>query len=86
MVTKDWIEIGMLALMAGGLGGLIMNRLKLGKGIGVRAIQFLAVAFLLPSIVILALEDKMEAPLLGTLFGTVTGYVLSGISKEDSAD
>jgi hypothetical protein len=53
------------------------------KGIGVRAIQFLAVVLLIPSIVVLSLVGKLEGQATATLLGTIVGYVLSAIGKDE---
>jgi hypothetical protein len=83
MSIKEWVQLGMLLLMLVGLVGILHNRLKLDKGIGVRAIQFLAVVEVLPAIVILSLEGILEGQTTGTLLGAVIGYVLSGIGKDE---
>ena len=69
MTVKDGIEIAMLLIMGGGLFVVHSNRRMLRRGIGVRVIQFLAVAFLLPAIVILSLEGKLGNESTGTLLG-----------------
>lgn len=69
--------------MAGGLVGVFVNRLHLKRGLGIRIIQFLAVAFILPTIVILSLEGVLESQASATLLGTIIGYVLSGIGKDE---
>jgi len=57
------------------------SKKKVG-GIGRRTIQFLAVGLVIPTIIILALLDKLSGGVLGTLLGTFIGYVLSGIGDE----
>jgi hypothetical protein len=53
------------------------------KGIGVRVIQFYTVVVLIPSIGVLALAGVIERQVVATLFGTIVGYVLSGIGKDE---
>jgi hypothetical protein len=43
----------------------------------------LAVVFLFPSILILAVEDKLKPEAFATLLGTVLGYLLSEFGKEE---
>jgi len=86
MTVKDGIEIAMLLIMAGGLFVVHSNRRMLRRGIGVRVIQFLAVAFLLPAIVILSLEGKLGNESTGTLLGAIVGYILSGIGKDEPSE
>lgn len=80
---KAWIELAAAVIMIGGLGGLLYDRYKHQKGIGVRAIQFLAVMFVIPAILILALERVLSSESTATLLGTIVGYVLSGIGKDE---
>ena len=54
------------------------------KGIGVRVIQFYTVVVLIPSIGILTLAGVVDRQVAATLFGTIVGYVLSGIGKDES--
>lgn len=56
---------------------VIVHRMKREMGMGYRAIQFLALGAVLPIITILALEKVIDAGVVGTLFGTVVGYVFS---------
>jgi hypothetical protein len=80
MQTKDYIEIVATVLMLIGVGGVVLFRLRdKDKGLGVRIIQFVAVVTVLPSILILALEKALTPETTATLFGTITGYLLSGI-------
>lgn len=53
------------------------------KGIGARVIQLFAVVVLIPSIVLLSLAGKLEGQATATLLGTIVGYVLSGIGKDE---
>jgi hypothetical protein len=63
---------------------LFINRLQLNRGIvGVRSIQFLAVAFVLPMTVLLSKEGKLDSEAVA-FFGTVIGYVLQFTTGEDT--
>lgn len=67
------------------IAGMIWNRIATGKGLGVRAIQFLSVALGIPVIVLLGLEKVIDGAVVGTLLGGVFGYLLSNISNYDKA-
>lgn len=77
------IEVAMAVIMAGGLIGVFIDRCKQEKGIGLRIIQFLALVLVIPAIVILSLEEKLSNETTGALLGTVLGFVLSGIGKDE---
>lgn len=83
MAGKDWIELAMVVIMLVGLIGGFWNRHRLHKGIGVRFIQFLGVVFVVPVIVILTLEQRLGTDPTATLLGTIVGYLLSGIGKDE---
>ena len=46
-------------------------------------IQFLAVVFVVPAIIILALEGVLGTESTAALLGAIVGYVLSGIGKDE---
>lgn len=77
-----WIGIIGALIMAGGLGGLFYLITKQNAVIGTKAIQFLAIVFVLPLILILGVMNVLGRETLGTIIGTVVGYVLSGFSRE----
>ena len=79
MKTSDIVEIIAAGLMVLGVVIIMVHRIKLGMGIGARVIQFVAVVLVVPAILILALEKVLSAETTATLFGTITGYLLSGI-------
>lgn len=83
MEFKGIIELLAASIMVAGLIGIFIERLITKRGIGVRVIQFLAVTLIIPSILILSLEGILEAQASATLFGTIVGYVLSGIGKDE---
>jgi hypothetical protein len=68
--------------MAGGLYGIFYLIVKQNATIGIRAIQFLAVVFMLPLLIILGINNILGRETIGTLLGVVIGYVLSGFWKE----
>ncbi len=81
MKTVEIVEIVAIAIMALLVLGIFIERLKNRRSLGARSIQFLAVGLLIPSIVILALEQAITADATATLIGALTGYLLSGIGK-----
>ena len=81
---RQLIELIAASIMIVGVFGVFYDRIKHKKGIGVRVIQFLAVVFVVPAILILALERVLSTESTATLLGTIIGYVLSGIGKDES--
>lgn len=77
-----WIGLVAALIMAGGLGGLYYLIMKQKLTFGVRAIQFLAIVFVLPLLLILGLFNVLGRETIGVIVGVVVGYVLSGFSKE----
>ena len=77
-----WIGILGTLIMAGGLGGLFYLITKQNAVIGAKAIQFLAIVFVLPLVLVLGVTNILGRETIGTVIGTVIGYVLSGFSKE----
>jgi hypothetical protein len=83
-MMKQYIELIVALIMVISLGGVLFERIKYRKSIGIRTIQFMAIAFIFPVIIILALEGVLSAETIGTLIGTVIGYVLSGIGGNEA--
>jgi hypothetical protein len=77
--TKSIIELALVGGIALAPLLLLVERLIADRGLGARAIQFLAVAMLIPTILVLAIEKVIESATVGTLIGALTGYLLSGI-------
>ena len=86
MDNKSIIELALIVFMTIGLIGIFQNRIKTGKGIGKRIIQFTGLLIIIPSIILLTLEGIIKAEILGTLFGAIIGYVLSDLAKETNSD
>lgn len=83
MDARGWVEIIIAASVPISIIGLIWNRITTKKGIGVRAIQFMAVVIGMPMIAVLAFEKVIEGAVVGTLLGGVFGYLLSNIGNFD---
>jgi len=77
-----WLEAVMAGIMLVGLVGVLCERVKRKKGIGVRSIQFLFVAIAVPAVVILALEGVLSSEGVSALLGVLIGYMLFGFAKE----
>lgn len=77
-----WIGLIAVLIMAGGLGGIYYLVIKQNATIGVKSIQFLAIVFVLPLLLILGILGVLHTETIGPLLGVIVGYVLSGFSKE----
>jgi drug/metabolite transporter (DMT)-like permease len=77
-----WIAIIAVLIMAGGLGGIYYLIIKQNAAIGTKTIQFLAIVFILPLLLILGIMNVLGKEIIGTLLGVIVGYVLSGFGKE----
>ncbi len=76
-----WIGLIAILIMAGGLGGIYYLIIKQNATLGNKTIQFLAVVFILPLLLILGMMGILHAE-IGTIIGVVVGFVLSNFSKE----
>jgi hypothetical protein len=76
--TKDIVDIVAIAMLPIGFVGFLWQRRSSGKAIDAPGVQFIAVVFLLPIILILALEKVLDGMTVGTLIGAFTGYLLAG--------
>ena len=83
MQTSSIVELIAAALMVLGVIGVLLNRLQQDKGLGLRAIQFAALVLIVPALLILALEKVLNSETTATLFGAITGYMLSGIGDSE---
>ena len=77
-----WIAIIGALIMAGGLGGIYYLVIKQNATLGVKTIQFVAIIFVLPLMLILGVMNVLGRETIGTLLGVIVGYVLSGFGKE----
>lgn len=87
--AQVWMKIVVQAvaclIMVGGIIGIFIERARTKRGVGVRIIQLATVLLVLPVILILALNGILENQTTAALLGTVVGYVLSGIGKDERA-
>ena len=80
MLQHPWVDGGLIVLMAIAIVGTLYHRLKMEFGIGDRAIQFVGLCLVVPTVLMLGLEDKVSKENMGTILGAIIGYTLSGIS------
>ncbi len=78
--TKDIVDIVAIAMLR---IGFLWQRKTSGKSIDAVSVQFLAVFFLLPVILILALEKILDATAIGTLIGAIAGFLLGSGKPSD---
>jgi hypothetical protein len=64
---------------------VIVHRLVSKKGVGVRVIQFVGAASIVPGVVILALADKLDST-NAAILGAFAGYLFSNIASFDPRD
>ncbi len=77
-----WIGVIGVLIMAGGLGGIFYLVIKQNAAIGTKTIQLLAIVFIIPAVLVLGIYNILHAEAIGTIFGVIVGYVLSGFAKE----
>jgi ABC-type siderophore export system fused ATPase/permease subunit len=77
-----WIAIIGALIMAGGLGGVLYLAIKQQAVIGTKAIQFTAIVFVLPLLLVLGVMNVLSRETIGTIVGVIVGYVLSGFGKD----
>jgi hypothetical protein len=77
-----WIGVIGALIMAGGLGGIFYLVIKQNAVIGNKTIQFLAIVFVLPLMLVLGIFNILGRETIGTIIGVIVGYVLSNFGKE----
>jgi hypothetical protein len=84
LVLAATIPIAVLAVVATRIwtGAKIQDG-KGGRGLGVRAIQFLAVATTVPLLGLLAIRGLLQGEAVAAILGGLIGYLLSNIAKFD---
>jgi len=83
MNTRDWVELIAAGSIPLSVLALFVNRWHSGKSLGVRAIQMLAVAMFMPTIIILSMEKALDGSAVAALIGAVVGYLFANISEYD---
>ena len=79
---KSIIETAMLLIAVVSVVGGVWNRVKLGKGIGLRFVQYLGLTVLLPTFAILSLENRISQEMTGAIAAAAIGAVLAGLGKD----
>ncbi len=90
MTSNACIEVALVTAIFTAPIALLVHRTIAKKddgshfGIGVRVIQFLGVAMLVPAVTLLALERLISGEVVATLFGAFVGYLFSNIGDFDN--
>jgi len=77
------VEIVAVLIMVGGVGGIFYGVFKGTITLSFRTIQFLAIAFVVPAILILSMERTIGNEATAALIGMIVGYALSGIGRSE---
>lgn len=77
------VEIVAVLIMLGGVGGIFYGVFKGTIALSVRTLQFLAITFVVPAVLILSLERSLGNESTAALLGTIVGYVLAGGVKSE---
>ena len=77
------VEIIAVLIMFGAVGGTYYGVMKGIIALNVRTIQFLAIAFLVPAVLVLAMERAIGSEATSALIGIIVGYALSVIGKSE---
>ena len=83
MGWRYFVEVLAVLIMVGGVGGIFYGVFKGTITLSYRTIQFLAIAFVVPAILILSLERSIGNEATSALIGMIVGYALSGINRSE---
>ena len=83
METTDWIQIAAASVLPLSIIAVIMNRAATGKGIGVRVIQFVVAAMVVPGVLILALRGNIGGETSVAVIAALVGFLFASIAKFD---
>ncbi len=86
MSTTDLISLILAASIPLGMLVVLGSRVSSSKGIGVRAIQFVAISTIIPGTLLLAIMGLLEGEAVAATFGATVGYLLGSIAKFDERD
>ena len=83
-----WVDVAIAAVMPLALIALTVSRVLVKRaggrgGLGVRTIQFTAVAMTIPAVTLLAYHGKLQGEAVAAIFGALAGYLLANIAKFD---
>ena len=77
------VEIIAVLIMFGAVGGIYYGVIKGIIALNFRTVQFLAISFLVPAILVLSMERAIGSEATSALIGIVVGYALSVIGKTE---
>ncbi len=77
-----WIAVIGALIMAGGLWGVFYLLNKQNATFGIKAIQFLAIVFILPLMLALGVLNILGREIIGTVIGVILGWALSSFTKD----
>jgi len=83
MAWRFAVEINAALIMFGVAGGIFYGALKGTLTLNFRTVQFLAIAFLVPAVLILSMERAIGSEATSALFGIIIGYILSVLGKTE---
>ena len=72
------VEILVALIMLGSVGGILYGVFKGTIVLSIRTLQFLAIATVIPAVLILSLERSIGNESTAALLGTIVGFVLAG--------
>ena len=81
MAWRFAVEFIAAVIMFGVVGGIFYGAFRGTLSLNFRTIQFMAVSFLVPAILILSLERAISSEATSALMGIIVGYVLSVLGK-----
>ena len=82
-LMKYLIEILVVLMMIGGAGGILYGVMKGTLAFSGRTIQFAALAVVLPTMIVLALEGRMGSEATTGIVGVVVGFALSSMTRQE---
>ncbi len=77
-----WIAIIGALIMAGGLGGIFYLIIKQNATLGIRAIQFIIIVFVVCLMLILGVMNILGRETIGTIIGVIVGFGISTFTKD----
>ena len=77
------VEIIAVLIMLSAVGGIFYGVFRGTITLSFRTIQFLAVSFVVPAIIVLSMERSIGNEASAALIGMIVGYTLSGSVKSE---
>lgn len=81
MDARTAIVAAAFGVMGLGTLGLVVNRVVTKKGVGYRAMQWLSLVILPPTIIVLAAEDFISKEIAGAAVMALVGYAVSEFTR-----